>query len=289
MKVPLLPNGTLLALGELARMMMVVPEENMVVVAFGSGNGVIKCPNETRAEFTWEQSIRITAIWKMVHAAIVEHGDISNRLNGSAANYKPLRYLSSKPTLAAVLSDQNQNKSQNQNTSGNPVLSEHEVGAELAFSPRGGGACYCYCAEEQAIGRCFTAMNESACELSYNDSSVTRTIQNFCPNVTYHFDCFDEILPCRNALGSTSTREGSSNTWRYKPPNKPAHHHISNSMRFDPTWPWHQNCPSPNVTSGYQALRDCHYYPVAYTKCIFVPGQNCVHSPFFPNIEDEMK
>ena len=29
--------------GELARMMMVVPEENMVVVAFGSGNGALTC------------------------------------------------------------------------------------------------------------------------------------------------------------------------------------------------------------------------------------------------------
>ena len=315
MKIPLLPNGTLLALGSLSRMMMVVPSENMVVVAFGSGTGEIKCPNHTRTEFTWAQSIRIAAIWKLVHAAIAEHGDIAARRSreraagagagpgmgpgmGGGGVHPELLLLQPLPRdlPGAALPGGGGSDRTIDAVPKRPALmrtsSAATAAAVFAVEPRssprsaaavGPGACYCYCGASQAIGNCFTAVNESACELAFNATSVTATIRDYCPNITYHYDCFDEPAPCRTSVAVTPIGAAGRSPRTHTPPHKP-HHHPSRTagMRYDPDWPWFKACPTPNVTAGFQALRDCHYYPVAYHSCIFVAGDSCKHSPFFP-------
>ena len=215
-------------------------------------------PNRTRVEFTWAQSIRITQIWKMVHAAIVDHGDIAARAARTAnttatvsvaarSELRPLPRELPGAELAAR-SDRTMDKAgemasstaaadaaaAGESTSG---AAARESGSQSPAAEGGGGACYCYCGVAQAIGKCFAAATESACDLSFNETSVTSDIRAYCPNITSHFDCFDEPAPCRTMPRAAETAGRSDSPRPRTPPHKPHPHLRTDKVGTAPLFP----------------------------------------------------
>ena len=174
---PGLPNGTLLGLGSNSRALIVLPSEDMVVVAFGSGEGRAVCENGTapwRRNFMQDAAPRLTRIWQLVAGAI----------NGS------------RPGRAAA--------TPSRRSPPDPAP---------APPPPQSGACFCYvrppaprraaqthgprqCGGKQAIGRCSPAASQAECEASRTNGSG---IEHFCPALSRFADCFDPPVACRQA------------------------------------------------------------------------------------------
>lgn len=164
-----------------------------------------------------------------------------------------------------------------------------------------GGACYCYCSGDQAIGKCGKAANASECESLTSGMGVTgaKDVRDYCPNITYITDCFDRIAygavsVCKHvnntapSENSTVVSMGAATDERmakpHPPPPKHTKHKLSSlfGMQFDPFA--NTSCPtSPQVNRGFEAISTCTYYPVKFGKCFFVPNvKSCEYSPFFP-------
>ena len=164
--------------------MMVVPQERMVVVAFGSADGSIRCPNGTHEQFTWEQSLRLSQVWNMVQRAIA-----TNKTNtaGAESSYREHRtsdtsYISDVELDRLLHSPGAPSRSPSPTRpaaeSSHSSPSSPTAAASIAGSPapRGGvagGACYCYCPGGQAIGKCGHAANATECESRYGITQRT--------------------------------------------------------------------------------------------------------------------
>ena len=242
-----MPNGTLLALGELARAMLVVPEHRMVVVAFGSADGFMPCPNGTKTMWTQQQSLRLSQLWKIIQPMLLAN-DTASVVRGSTVTDHA--GASSSSRAAAAHADRTAASSDGE-SDGSSIV--------------GGGACYCYCSDEQAIGKCAAAASKTACTAQAKSAGFLSDIRSFCPNITHIYDCFDPATPCDTANCSVSR--------------------ALCGMALDPASTEARACP-PTVVPGkgrpLEYIRECNYYQLQYSKCVFVANASCAHSPLFP-------
>lgn len=181
-----MPNGTLLALGELARAMLVVPEHRMVVVAFGSADGFMPCPNGTKTMWTQQQSLRLSQLWKIIQPMLLT-SDTASVGRASAIT----DHASGRSSSSAAATNAGQTAASSDG---------HSDGSSIVD----GGACYCYCSDEQAIGKCAAAASKTACSAQAKSAAFLSDIGSFCPNITHIYDCFDQATPCKTANCSVS-------------------------------------------------------------------------------------
>jgi len=183
-QVPGLPVGSLLAMGALGKYMMVVPEEKLVVVAFGSNIAFLDCPKGAIGGWSTDEGLVISQIWANLRDAISSSkagpapvGDSQSPPPGPHRPFGP----GPRPPPGP-----------------NPRRPHHPHFPHK----QGVGACYCYCPGDQAIGRCAGGVaSEDACTAlaKANNSGV----QAFCPKVSMFYDCHDPRVECPARLDST--------------------------------------------------------------------------------------
>ena len=122
------------------------------------------------------------------------------------------------------------------------------------------GSCYCYCGYDQAIGQCInSASSRQDCMAFHNSSSAAQSVGAYCPQASLWLDC------------------ASPNISSTCPPA------VYETMVLDEERPA-TLCDAGNPPVGpFMQDMQCHYKPVAFDACFWVPNSTCVtDSPYFP-------
>merc|ERR1711924_541773 len=95
------------------------------------------------------------------------------------------------------------------------------------------------------------------CSQKRNSSDTSATIGAYCPQASLLQDCFNLSAKMRECPSTMERME----------------------LDLDREI---QNCSTQPPDGPLMQTMQCHYKPVAYDTCIWVPNQSCVDSPYFP-------
>jgi len=243
-----LPNGSLLAMGALGKYMIVVPEEKLVVVAFGSNVAHLDCPNGSIGAWSTDEGLVISQIWAAIRDATLpsKKASVSAEEERSPFGNDYQRHVTGGPK------GKKKPGSQPRPPPGpNPRRPHGPYGPHPRPQP-GAGACYCYCPADQAIGRCIdNVASAEACAALTNASN--NGVRNFCPKASLFYDCHDAQDDCPATL-YTSMQLKTNTTCR----------------------------GSSNASRPFEKAQQCNYVPTAYYQCYFLGNDTCEHNPYFP-------
>jgi len=198
-----LPMGSLLAMGALGKYMMVMPEDKLVVVAFGSNLAHLECPNGSKGTFSTDEGLVMSQIWANLQAAVLP----SQTLPKSSTRDQKLATKQPPPGPHSPFGP-----GPRPPPGPNPRRPHHPHFLQKPSV----GACYCYCPHDQAIGRCMSGIaSEDACTALADASH--NGVQDFCPRVSMFYDCHDPRVDCSAKIFRTMTLQ--SNKSCTGPPN----------------------------------------------------------------------